>query len=56
MSLSETLYGDVRLQYKTAKYRSLKVNDVRTNSKNGLLNPDGEEKTYSKNWSFAIQI
>lgn len=52
MSLSETLYGDVRLQYKTAKYRSVKVNDVRENGKNGLLNPDGEKYTYSKNYIY----
>lgn len=52
MSLSEALYGDVRLQYKTAKYRSVKVNDVRENGKNGLLNPDGEKYTYSKNYIY----
>lgn len=52
MSLSEALYGDVRLEYKTAKYRSIKVNDSRKNSKNGLLNPDGEKCTYSKKYIF----
>lgn len=52
MSLSEALYGDVRTQYKTAKFRPIKVKDVRDSSNSGLLNPDGEKYTYSNKFTY----
>ena len=52
MSLSEALYSDVRTQYKTAKFRPIKVKDVRDSSNSGLLNPDGEKYTYSNKFTY----
>ena len=52
MSLSEALYSDVRTQYKTAKFRPIKVKDVRDSGNSGLLNPDGEKYTYSNKFTY----